>query len=182
MTAHTRSVKLRGPAHAMPSRTGSVSRHPWLQGWFVAGAVLAGCVGAPDGAASQTLWGEIPLPGGAKAAREVFSLGLSEDRPDGAWLADYLLRQLNVVSVLAPVPIEQYLATLETASKLQAEWPDGLVLPAVGVALEGRQHANRLEIRVEAFEEATGRNLAGHQRVSRIELLQRFQHPPELTD
>lgn len=161
----------------MPSRTVSVSRRPWLQGCLVATVVLLASGGAPGLAASQTLWGEIPLPGGVKAARAVFALGLAEDRPDGAWLADYLLRQLNAVSVLAPVPIEQYLATLETAATLQAEWPDGLLLPAVGAPEPVRVRAENalralgllLRRRGNQYQAEPDRSSAGFDRVASLE-------------
>ncbi len=125
----------------MPSRPVFVATRSWLQGWVVAAALLLAFLGTPGPAASQTLWGEVPLPGGAQAAREVFSLGQAEDRPDGAWLADYLLRQLNDVAVLGRVPIEQYVATLEAAATLHTQWPDGLVLPGVNAPSEERARA-----------------------------------------
>ena len=86
----------------MPSRAG-IDCDDWrrLAPRWAATAWLA-VLAAASPASGQELWGEVLLPGSIRQARVAFSLGLPEDRPDGTWLLDYLVREHSEYRVLSP--------------------------------------------------------------------------------
>ena len=103
-----------------------------------AAVLTVAALALPGAAGGQELWGSLELPGSVRAARSAFSLGLPEDRPDAAWLADYLNREFSEHRVLSPLSLEEYVTALDSAREALAELPDGLSLPSAGASATER--------------------------------------------
>ncbi|MCC6988260.1 MAG: hypothetical protein IT181_04640, partial [Acidobacteria bacterium] len=99
---------------------------PWLAGlllWCLA-------VAHPSAARAQApVWGEIELPGGVTAARQVLNLG-TETRTQSAFLVDFIrtFHQFGDVDSTAIQGFEHYLRYVQELRAGLAAWPDGLQL------------------------------------------------------
>jgi len=131
----------------MPSRAATVCDYRRVRASRWAAAVWLVLLAASP-ASGRDLWGEILLPGSIRQARAAFSLGMPEDRPDGGWLLDYLLREHGESRVLGPTSFEQYVLAFEQARAQQVQWPSGVVLPAADAPPADRR---RVEVTLQAL-------------------------------
>jgi hypothetical protein len=93
--------------------------------------VCAALTAAP--AAAEEIWGQVLLPGGTTAGRQVLALGDQKGRMDASWLLDFVRRyytNTNVADVTDPVEtLERYTtfcARVRTA--FSTRWKDGFTL------------------------------------------------------
>jgi hypothetical protein len=78
-------------------------------------------------ASAQQLWGEISLPGGTQAARELLMLGADDGRAAGDLLLDFGRRYYEWKLPYYPVPrmFVRYLSFLQSVNDAAQDWPDG---------------------------------------------------------
>ncbi len=83
-------------------------------------------------AAADEIWGDVPLPGGASAARQAFGLGSNDGRFDAEWIVDLVRR--NGTGDRWPAiaaQIARYTAVMDVIARAAAQAPDGVRPPAV---------------------------------------------------
>ena len=112
---------------------------------LVAGIAICVLVGR----AEAQVWGEIDLPGGVTAAREVLGLG-TETRTSSAFLVDFIrtFHQFGDVDSAAIERFERYLRYVQELRAVLAVWPDGLQL---GTERLQRQNRDRWRTVAEAL-------------------------------
>ena len=126
------------------------------------GLVLVG-VASPV-ARAQELWGEIDLPGGVAAARQVASLGDGEHRLHSTFLLDFARKYASGERLERSVQrLATYLETIEYLRLDLEQWPDGIALPTPQTPREERT-------RLEALFESMGLSLRSQDRQYRLEL------------
>lgn len=107
----------------------------------VIAATLAGCLCVGHLALAQpALWGELRLPGGADAAREVLVLGDSDGRLDATLLVDFVRRFANTDLRTAADRFEQHIAS--SSAGVSSLLP--LPLPAFWQSMFGTDNAAQL--------------------------------------
>ncbi len=104
-------------------------------GVVVCAAMAWLCVARPALAQPATTWGELPLPGGVAAARDVLVLGDAEGRLDSSLLVDVVRRYANTDLRAAADRFERHLATVTSQDPVS---PLPLPLPAFWQATLGR--------------------------------------------
>lgn len=94
----------------------------------VASLALVASLAAPTAARAQA-WGEIELPGGVTAARQVLGLG-TETRTPSAFLVDFVrtFHQFGDVDSAAVERFERYLRYVQEVRTVLTGWRDGLEL------------------------------------------------------
>ena len=116
------------------------------------------------GARAQELWGEIDLPGGVAAARQVASLGDGEHRLHSTFLLDFARKYASGERLERSVQrLATYLETIEYLRQDLEQWPDGIALPTPQTPREERT-------RLEALFDSMGLSLRSQDRQYRLQL------------
>ena len=94
---------------------------------LVAVLCLVGLLVRSTVASAQQLWGEISLPGGTQAARELLALGADDGRSAGDLLLDFGRRYYgwNVPNHPMARLFVRYLSFLQSVNDAAQGWPDG---------------------------------------------------------
>src|SRR5215471_11225323 len=136
----------------MRAATGHIAGRSMLGSrWHRSPVVGAFCllmvlVGARGGWA-QPLWGEMNLPGGTQAVRQLFALGSDEGRARGELLLDFGHRYFGwYAQVSVAQAFVQYVTFLQSVNDAAQGWPDGCRLLASNAT---RQQRNRVKDYVE---------------------------------
>jgi len=106
--------------------------------------LLGVCLMGPWAASAQQLWGTLPLPGAAPAARVVADLGGNAGRIDEFLLVDFAHRHYGTATrSQGPETFGRYLTLLDELTTTAAAWPGGFALPAPSAPRDERDRARR---------------------------------------
>jgi hypothetical protein len=83
----------------------------------------------PGIVSAQALWGEVSLPGGVAAARDVLRLGGSAGRLDALWVTDFIRRYAFDHFDEAVATLDAGAALADAIRRDGAAWPNGVSLP-----------------------------------------------------
>lgn len=100
--------------------------------WRIAALALALAAFTPWRADGRQVWGTVPVPGGASAARLSLALGSSGDRPDELWLLDFVDRYVALGNREIGPLADRYFQFMAGAEAYFATQPDGCALPPPG--------------------------------------------------